>query len=663
MNFTPLGAGRSLSDTDVLNGILKISSEAIIVADQATRILLFSAGAEANFGYTADEILGQPIERLIPTRFRAMHKQHVDQFASAPAKSKVMGERNQLVGLRKSGEEFPAEASLSKHQTPDGLLFTTIVRDITEHWRAETALAESEAKYRALADNVTDIILLFGPDGLIRYVSPACRSLGLEPEGQIGQPITNFIAPEQREYLPAILGVLFSGAELDSTSRRLYKLLDQSGHDVWFESNPRLMRDEAGDVREVVSVLRDVTKTLAMEEELRCKRAEAETATMAKGEFLANMSHEIRTPLTGIVGFAGLLEKMDGLPEQARTYARRIITGSQALLSVVNDVLDFSKIEARQIELDPQPFDPKAFVEETVELLRAQARAKGLALSVEASGALPAAVRADSGRARQVLLNLLGNAIKFTASGAVTVKVSYLADSGARLRIAVSDTGVGIPAERADRLFQRFSQVDGSIARRYGGTGLGLAICKSLTELMGGEIGVDSEIGRGSTFWFTIAAPTATLEAPAAADEAGDWTVGPARILVVDDTAVNRELVSALLSPFDVHLTEAASGAEAVNAALITAFDLILMDMQMPGMDGLAATRAIRATAELNRATPIVALSANVLPAQVAACHEAGMDDHIAKPIDPDELLGKIALWIHAPTRRVSPSLGCTPAS
>ena len=507
-------------------------------------------------------------------------------------------------------------------------------------------MAESEAKYRALADNATDIILRFGPDGLIRYISPACRSLGLEPEDQIGQPITRFLAPEQREHLPAILSVLFSGADLDPTApRRLYKLLDQSGREVWFESNPRLVRDEAGEVREVVTVLRDVTRTLAMEEELRRKRAEAETAAVAKAEFLANMSHEIRTPLTGVIGFAGLLEKMDVLPEQARTYARRIVTGSQVLLSVVNDVLDFSKIEAGQIELDPQPFDPKAFVEETVGLVQAQARAKGLELRVDVAGALPPAVCADSGRVRQVLLNLLSNAVKFTAQGAVSVAVSHLAADGGVLRIAVSDTGVGIPAEHADRLFRRFSQVDGSIARQYGGTGLGLAICKSLTELMGGEIGLESEEGRGSTFWFTIAAPAAALEAPAAVGEAGNWTLGPARILVVDDASVNRELVSALLSPFDVQLTEAASGGEAVEAALGAAFDLILMDLQMPGMDGLAATRAIRSTSGLNRATPIVALSANVMPAQVAACHEAGMDDHIGKPIDPQELLSKIALW------------------
>jgi PAS domain S-box-containing protein len=638
-----------LTPDEFLLGILELSSEAIVVTDEAKLIMLFSAGAEAIFGYSSDEILGQPIERLIPTRFRSTHMRHVEQFSHGPTDSKTMHERVQLFALRKSGEEFPMEASLSKRQTPNGLFFTTIVRDITERRRIEAAIAESEAEYRALADNVIDIILRFGPDGLIRYISPACRSLGLEPKEQIGQSIIKFLAPEQREHLSAILGILFSGADLDPTApRRLYKFLDKSSHEVWFESNPRLVRDKAGDVREVLTVLRDVTKTLAMEEKLRRKRAEAETAAVAKAEFLANMSHEIRTPLTGIVGFAGLLEKMDGLPEQARTYASRIVTGSQVLLSVVNDVLDFSKVEAGQIELDPQPFDPKAFVDDTVELVQAQARTKGLELRVDVAGVLPPAVCADSGRVRQVLLNLLSNAVKFTDQGAVSVGVGHLAADGGVLRIAVSDTGVGIPAEHADRLFQRFSQADSSIARRYGGTGLGLAICKSLVELMGGEIGVESGEGRGSTFWLTIAAPAATLETPTAVEESGDLTLGPVRILIVDDTSVNRELVSAMLSPFDVHLTEAASGAEAVEAARGAAFDLILMDLQMPGMGGLAATRSIRSTSGLNRATPIVALSANVMPAQVAACRDAGMDDHIGKPIDPKELLGKIALWTAA---------------
>jgi CheY-like chemotaxis protein len=248
-------------------------------------------------------------------------------------------------------------------------------------------------------------------------------------------------------------------------------------------------------------------------------------------------------------------------------------------------------------------------------------------------------------RARQVLLNLLSNAVKFTAQGSISVGVSYLAANGGCLRISVTDTGTGIPPERLERLFQRFSQADGSISRKYGGTGLGLVICKSLTELMGGTIGMESQEGTGSTFWFTIAAPLASIATPRLALRETEWGGVAARILIVDDTTMNRELVSTMLSPFDHDMTEATNGAEAVEAAMHCAFDLILMDLQMPGMDGLAATRAIRETCELNRSTAIVALSANVLPEQVDACLAAGMNDHIGKPISPTELLTKVALW------------------
>jgi CheY-like chemotaxis protein len=244
-----------------------------------------------------------------------------------------------------------------------------------------------------------------------------------------------------------------------------------------------------------------------------------------------------------------------------------------------------------------------------------------------------------------VLLNLLNNAIKFTARGSVRLAVSYSADGGGRLRVSVSDTGVGVPEEALGRLFQRFSQVDGSTTRQYGGTGLGLAISKALVETMGGAIGVESHAGVGSTFWFHIAAPPANLTPSAIKPDDHGFEIAPARILVVDDVATNRELVRTMLSPFGHVVTEASGGAEAVQAAMHSVFDLILMDLQMPGMDGLAATRAIRSTCRLNQATPILAVSANVLPENQDACRAAGMDDHIAKPLDPAELLTKVSAW------------------
>ncbi|QUD85985.1 ATP-binding protein [Phenylobacterium montanum] len=408
--------------------------------------------------------------------------------------------------------------------------------------------------------------------------------------------------------------------------------------------------DEVGDLARALRVFREnaVAKQRADAELLSSRIAQeaAEASAQAKAEFLANMSHEIRTPLTSVVGFAGLLAKTPDLPERAQAYAQRIVTGGHALRALVNDILDFSRIEAGQVELEPAPLSPLALLTDTVELIRPEAEAKGLSLTLQASDPLPAQVLADAERVRQVLLNLIGNAIKFTHDGAVTVEAAYRAGDG-RLFIRVRDTGVGVSAEHRGRLFQRFSQIDASNTRRYGGAGLGLAISKGLVELMGGEIGVESLRGGGSVFWFSIEAPA--IEAPPApSGDVPEVAVGPLRILVVDDVAVNRELVSALLSPFDATLSEAANGAEAVEAASRSGFDLILMDLQMPVMDGLAATRAIRASSSLNADTPILAVSANVMAPQVEACRAAGMNDHVAKPIDPTDLLNKIGQWVSA---------------
>jgi CheY-like chemotaxis protein/anti-sigma regulatory factor (Ser/Thr protein kinase) len=357
------------------------------------------------------------------------------------------------------------------------------------------------------------------------------------------------------------------------------------------------------------------------------------------------MSHEIRTPLTGVIGFARLLDGLDHLPDDAKVYVERIISGGQTLLNIVNEVLDFSRLEAGRLELERQAFELSPFLNETLGLITAEAERKGLALKLEYADPVPAALEADSGRLRQVLLNLIGNAIKFTPKGGVTVTVAYKGSPDQQLKVVVTDTGPGISDEHLDRLFQRFSQIDGSNTREHGGAGLGLAISKGLVEMMGGEIGVESQPGRGASFWFTVAAPACETVTPPPSPSSEDWESGPLKVLVVDDVAVNRELIKAMLAPFDLELSEAGNGAEAVNAAMLNTYDLILMDLQMPGMDGLAATRAIRRNSESNRETPILAVSANVLPSQVEACRQAGMNDHIGKPINPSDLLGKIAAW------------------
>ena len=408
------------------------------------------------------------------------------------------------------------------------------------------------------------------------------------------------------------------------------------------------MRDENGVPFEMVTVMRDVTRRKAMETELANARVAADAAASAKSDFLANMSHELRTPLTGVIGFSNLLSELPGLPSEAQMFVDRISTGSQALLSVINDILEFSKLDAGHLKLELQPFALSEFVRSTAELVSIQARAKGLALEVVCTPEAPEWVQGDAARLRQILLNLLNNAVKFTAEGQVTLRLAYGASGAAgQMRIEVEDTGPGIAPEMQARLFQRFSQVDGSISRNFGGTGLGLSICKGLVELMGGTIGLVSLQGVGSVFWFEAPAPVA--QAPNGPIELAPVVEGrQARILVVDDVAVNRELVRILLTPFGHVVDEAPGGAEAVEACLRSVYDLIFMDVHTPGVDGLAATRSIRAGCLPNASTPIIALTALAGEDRLAACFDAGMDDYTPKPFSLVELLTKVAEWTAA---------------
>lgn len=518
--------------------------------------------------------------------------------------------------------------------------------DVTEARLREQALGSSEARFRLLADHCTDVVIWIDADGTILYASPSAKTLGYSPEAVVGRKTLDFVHPDDRVRAAEILSGLFTGEPVDQSVRREYRVLTGEGRYVWLEGNPTIIRGEHGQATSVVTSYRDVTARRQMEDDLVDAKLRAEAAAEAKAEFLANMSHEIRTPLTGIIGFSGLLGEMDALPEQARAYVRRIATSGRSLLSVVNDILDFSKLEAEQAQLDPQPFPIRSLFDQTIEVFSAQAAAKAVRLDLAIGDDLPAFVDVDAARLGQVLNNLVGNAVKFTDKGSITLAVEYGRDNN-HLLVSVTDTGVGVPADRADRLFQRFSQADGSVTRRYGGTGLGLSICKGLVELMGGEISFTSTPGVGSCFEFWIAAPPA--EAPNNVDDLRQTSLfeqdRPSRILVVDDLDVNRELIRVILEAVGQEVTEAAGGAEAVEASIQTPFDLIFMDLQMPGMDGCAAARAIRDLSEPNRFTPIVALSANVLPEHIRASAAAGMNDHLGKPVVPRDLIAAVGRW------------------
>lgn len=378
----------------------------------------------------------------------------------------------------------------------------------------------------------------------------------------------------------------------------------------------------------------------------RDAQASAQAANKAKSEFLATISHEIRTPLNSILGFADLVAGDPGLSPDSRRRLDLINRAGRSLVEIINDLLDFSKLEAGRMELDPEPLAPAVVLRDALAIAGPAAEAKKLALKIEIEGGDEKRLfLLDETRLRQVLLNLLSNAIKFTREGAVTARLEV---SDQRLRFEISDTGIGIAPDVQARLFQRFTQADSSISRGYGGTGLGLAISKALVTRMGGEIGVISAPGRGSCFWVELPAipaqPTPALD-PAASSPAD---LRGARVLLVDDHHVNRELGYALLTLGGHEAITAEDGATAVSLLRDQDFDLVLMDVHMPVMDGLAATHAIRAMEGPKARVPILALSADVMPEQIARCLAAGMDGHLAKPIVRDDLLAAVARFTAA---------------
>jgi two-component system sensor histidine kinase/response regulator len=638
----------------------------VIEWDLDFRVTKWNPAAEKIFGWSAEEAIGQHGALIIGSDDREKLDRVWKNLLSRQG-----GERNTNKNRRRNGEQILCDWYNTPLVDGEGRVIgvASLVMDVTEGRRAEDELRRSEVRFRSVWENSLDGMRLTDAGGHMVLVNEAfCRMVGRSREDLEGQLMSDIYQGHRQENIVASHARRFATRSVEPYLER--ELTLWNGKCVWFAVSNAMVEVE-GQPPLLLSLFRDITarkasegelerraselfkaKSMAEEQarmleiqagELREAREAALEASRLKSEFVANMSHEIRTPMNGVIGMTGLLMDTELNPEQ-REYTEIIRTSGEALLGIINDILDFSKIEAGKLSLELVDFDLRTLVEETMDLMAAKAHEKKLELSSFLEDDVPVSLNGDPGRLRQILLNLIGNAVKFTEEGEIALHIRKLHDAGRRslLHFEVRDTGIGIPPEAIGLLFRSFSQADGSTTRRYGGTGLGLAISRQLAELMGGEVGVESTPGVGSNFWFTAdlgRTDGQLVRRPAPAD------LSAQRVLVVDDNATSRKILTHLTTKWHMRVT-AVDGARSAlmelrrGAAAQDHFTLVLLDMQMPGIDGIALARMIRSESSFR--SPAMVMLTSLGSGNSRAIREAGIAASLNKPVKEALLLETI---------------------
>ena len=646
------------------NAIFNSANFSSIATDARGVIQIFNVGAERMLGYAAGDVVNTitPADISDPQELIAraaelsieLGTEITPGFEALVFKaSRGIEDIYELTYIRKDGTRFPAVVNVTALRDEQDTIigYLLIGTDNTarklveeEQLRLDQRLREQQFYTRSLIESNVDALMTTDPAGIISDVNKQMEALtGCTRDELIGAPFKDFFTDPTR----AAAGIKLVLRDKKVTDYEL-TACDRDGRQTVVSYNATTFYDRGRNLQGVFAAARDITERKQVETELKQARAVAESASRTKSDFLASMSHEIRTPMNSIMGIADLLAKTELSAEQKK-YVAIFQRSGENLLNLINDILDLSKVEASQLELEKTGFSLHDHLEKISEMLGPRSEQKGLTLSITVADHVPTELIGDPTRLRQVLLNLLGNAIKFTTSGEVALYVSMPpgSESSPELQFTITDTGIGIPVEKLDGIFERFTQADTSTTRRFGGSGLGLTICRQLVELMGGRIWVESDVGKGSTF--AILVPFELWNAddhPAveAAETDPDQALSAMRILLADDSPDNCTIILAYLAHTPHIIEIAETGLTVCDMFKAADYDLVLMDRQMPMMDGLTATRAIRAwEAENGRtATPIIALTASALKGDRELCLSAGCSAFLTKPIKQSVLLRAI---------------------
>ncbi|NVO03060.1 MAG: PAS domain S-box protein [Bacteroidetes bacterium] len=541
---------------------------------------------------------------------------------------------------------FDAEISLTKFDLKNNTsCILAIVRDITDRKIAEKALKISEERYRLITENLNDIVSKYSPSGKIIYISPVCKKiLGYETHELLGESLKKLIHPDELRMLHKFqTSNLLKEAKTTIIKHRLKK---KDGNYIWVESNNQVVFETNSVLpSEIVCVSRDISEIIKNDILIR-EIEEAEFANKTKSEFLANMSHEIRNPMNAIIGLCNNLTRSN-LNDENLKQVNSIRTSSLNLLNILNGLLDFSKIESGKIEVNPAPFNLEQLFSDIYNLFENQVSQKSIQFKHHFDTNIPTNLIGDSAKIRQILINLLSNAIKFTETGSVGFSVKLIKKEKEKVRIAftISDTGIGIKKEDLEKVFSSFTQIDSSTTKKYAGTGLGLAIVKNLANILNGEISVSSEYGKGSTFIFETPFEISKLEnieinLPLSDPYLNKMPLRKLKILLAEDDAINRMYLKSFLEMQDWEVETAFNGIEAVKKYEATNFDIVLMDGQMPKMDGFTATKKIREIEFINKKhVPIIAITGYAVTGDKEKFINSGMDSYISKPIDEQKLI------------------------